>query len=807
MAAADKLLAEVRERNKGFLDQALAALGNTITTFLELKAKLESAFAAAKDVVLQILADPITFAKNLFAGIVQGFKNFGKNILSHLGQGVIEWLTGAVSEAGIVLPDKFDTDGLLSILLQITGLSVAHVKERARKVWGDKAVDLIEKVVSGVQKGVAGIEKAVEFYEVLRAEGVMGLVRLLREKIIALKDQALDSIKNALAIEVIAAAIQNLLSMLTPASALVQAVIKIVNVVLWFIQNASRISELVTTIANGARDVLAGNISGLAAKVEKALASTIPIVIDFFAALIGVGRRIVETIKKAIAFVRGAVDEAIDAVLAYLKGLFERVMTALGFGPKEKPKPEGEEGPHAEGAGAIGISAPFTLAGESHELFIQETATDARLMVRSAPQPFDSFANSQAVIDTGDPTKINEVKGRGRETQKAAREAKEKQHQESQAPAQLGTPAAPAAGNVGAAGAANATVISDENALIAALQALTPADMSVEKKFEKELASMAPGSRAYAVDQLKANKDVAKADWAAAKEWLKQQQGFQYVLGENSRVGRDDTAPRAKAGALIAVEKAEGEPTDATKIVNHSKPKVRESSEYYGGFHKALVSYAFNVSEAGNAEAVAATTYDIRTCDDTQFVLYKIPADAEELISRYDSIVLPLIHEKRVAGNAEGLRNQFQGMVKARNSVFAGGFKTQMQQILKSAEQVRAERYPQLSGVEIRLEGGRRADYTERQRPEATAAHYVHEVKNWSGFAQKPEEQQVEILTKFLNQAVAYLQDERSKNGEYVIGGLVVEIKGGIPSGALALKPRLIELAAEKKKHFEMKEI
>jgi hypothetical protein len=156
VAAADKLLAEVRERNKGFLDEALAALGNTITT-------------AAKDVILQILADPITFAKNLFAGIAQGFQNFGKNILAQLGQRVVERLTGTVTQAGIQLPAQFDAEGILSLFLQITGLTIDHVKEGAHAIWGDKVVDFIEKVVAGVQMGVAGAEKAI-------AEDVAGLV-------------------------------------------------------------------------------------------------------------------------------------------------------------------------------------------------------------------------------------------------------------------------------------------------------------------------------------------------------------------------------------------------------------------------------------------------------------------------------------------------------------------------------------------------------------------------------------------------------------------------------------------------------
>jgi hypothetical protein len=411
--SADKLLQEVRDRNKSFIDEAVAAIGNTITTFLELKAKLESAFASAKEAILGILADPQTFARNLFAGIGQGFKSFAKNILTHLKNGVIEWLTGAVSAAGIVIPERLDAAGILSLFLQVIGLTVENVKARARIVWGDKVVDMIEKIVSGVQRGVAAAEKATELFTVLQNEGVAGLVRLLKEKIIALKDQALDQIKNALAIEVVAAAIQNLLSLLTPASALVQAVIKIVNTVLFFIRNASRISELVSTIAGAANDILAGNIAGVAAKVEGALARTIPIVLDFLASLLGIGGRIVTAIKKAIEFVRAPVNEAIDFVLRFIRKLLEPLILgaarALGLGPEEKPPAGAEAQPSAQAAGQAGTPTPPEGAptpGGPVQIMSNQDIVDevARLM----SQPTTTEDAAQAISE--ERQKANELK-------------------------------------------------------------------------------------------------------------------------------------------------------------------------------------------------------------------------------------------------------------------------------------------------------------------------------------------------------------------------------------------------------------
>jgi len=105
------------------------------------------------------------------------------------------------------------------------------------------------------------------------------------------------------------------------------------------IRNAEKISALVQTVINAVKDILAGNVSALAAKVEAVLASTIPIVLDFLATLIGIGSKITETIQKALKAVTQPIQDAIDSVLIAIKnavgGFIDRL---LGKGkPGEAP--------------------------------------------------------------------------------------------------------------------------------------------------------------------------------------------------------------------------------------------------------------------------------------------------------------------------------------------------------------------------------------------------------------------------------------------------------------------------------------
>jgi hypothetical protein len=370
VAATDKQLQEVKDRNKGWVEKAGEKYDEAKKLFGELKDKLMSVFKKAGAVVLQIINDPKRFMKNLFAGISEGFQRFRDHIGQHLVKGAIEWLTGAVGST-IVLPEHFDPAGILSIFLQLVGLTIDNVKARARVIWGDKVVDAIEM-------GIAGAEAAFDLFQTFKKEGVMGLVRRLKDQLVSLKDQAIEKIKGILEVEIVKAAVKALLKLLTPVGALVQAVITIVNTVMFFIRNASRLAALIDTIVEGASDVMSGNVSGLAIKVEGALAAAVPIVLDFLAALLDLGTSVVDKIRAMLAFIRKPVDDAIDFVLKGIKNLIgpfiAKVAGGLGFKPAQpagapaKPAAAAATVPTAAGATAPGArpkpGAPVTVPAQ-----------------------------------------------------------------------------------------------------------------------------------------------------------------------------------------------------------------------------------------------------------------------------------------------------------------------------------------------------------------------------------------------------------------------------------------------------------
>jgi len=76
-----------------------------------------------REAISLILNDPLGFAKNLISAVVGGFKKFGANIWKHLKAGLMGWLFGTLQGMEITLPDKLDFKGILSVALQIVGLT------------------------------------------------------------------------------------------------------------------------------------------------------------------------------------------------------------------------------------------------------------------------------------------------------------------------------------------------------------------------------------------------------------------------------------------------------------------------------------------------------------------------------------------------------------------------------------------------------------------------------------------------------------------------------------------------------------
>ncbi|MDB5692564.1 MAG: hypothetical protein JWO81_1627, partial [Alphaproteobacteria bacterium] len=318
-----------RQSNKSLWDRAAEAVDGVLKTIEEMKKLLASIAAKAAGVADKIMDDPIGFLGNLIAGVRKGLDNFTGNFLTHLKAGFFEWLFGQAAEAGIEIPKKFDAAGIFGLIAGVLGLTLANFKARAVQKLGAPFVD--------------ALEKGAEIFLVWKNEGFAGLWRMLKEKLEAMKEQALEQIQSMLMSQVIEAGVMWLIGLLNPAAALIKACKAIYEIVMFFVNNGKRILEFVSAVLDSLADIAAGKIDGAAAKVEGALARTIPLAIGFLASLLGLGK-ISEKVKKIIEKLQAPVNKAIDWLLDKAVSLLKRAGGAIKglFGKKDKANPAGQ---------------------------------------------------------------------------------------------------------------------------------------------------------------------------------------------------------------------------------------------------------------------------------------------------------------------------------------------------------------------------------------------------------------------------------------------------------------------------------
>jgi hypothetical protein len=283
-------------------------------------ARIVAIFKRARDTFNIIIADPVRFLRHLLSAVAQGVRQFMNNILAHLRAGVIAWLTGPVARAGIQMPEQWDLRGIIWFVLQILGLTWPNVRGKLVRLMGERPVALLE----------AGFALLQEIRE-------RGLVQALRDRVTEffgqLREGALGAIKNFIQQRLVMAGIQQLLSLLSPVGAVIQAIIKTYNTIKFFIDKINEILELVESIVNSIAAIAAGQIGQAANFVERTMARTIPVILDFLARFIGlgdVGSQVQSTIRGLQARVDQMLDRAVDWIRRQAASLASR---ALGGNP------------------------------------------------------------------------------------------------------------------------------------------------------------------------------------------------------------------------------------------------------------------------------------------------------------------------------------------------------------------------------------------------------------------------------------------------------------------------------------------
>ncbi|NUN06972.1 MAG: hypothetical protein HUU57_14565, partial [Bdellovibrio sp.] len=217
--------------------------------------------------------------------------------------GLVNWLTGAMGDIEIQLPEKFDLKGVLSFILQVLGLSWNVIRQKLVKRLGAKVVGFVEKSVDIVTRIIK--------------EGPIALWNMIKEKAAEIKQQVMEGIRNWVITQLVKQAIIKLLSFLNPAGAIVQAILAIYNMIMFFVENWQRIVEFVKTVFNSITDIAMGKLSAAAAAVERAMGMTIPIILNFLSRLIGLSG-IGKTVKNIIQKIRRPIDKVVDKVIGFV---------------------------------------------------------------------------------------------------------------------------------------------------------------------------------------------------------------------------------------------------------------------------------------------------------------------------------------------------------------------------------------------------------------------------------------------------------------------------------------------------------
>ncbi len=188
----------------------------------------------------------------------------------------MSWLFGALAEGGVELPKSFDLKGIIGFLASLFGLTWTNIRNRIVKQIGEKAM--------------GAVEKGVEIFKIISGpEGVGGLWQMLMEKLGDIKEMIFEQVKDFVQDRIITAGITWLIGLLNPAAAFIKACKLIYDVVMFFVNNASRIKKFVDTILDSVADIVRGNIGGVVNKINDVLGQMVPIIIGFLASVIGLG--------------------------------------------------------------------------------------------------------------------------------------------------------------------------------------------------------------------------------------------------------------------------------------------------------------------------------------------------------------------------------------------------------------------------------------------------------------------------------------------------------------------------------------
>jgi hypothetical protein len=449
----DEQIEKLREMSKGlfqkfadfvseFIDDPVRAIINGLLRIVGIPPpsfwKLVDKFAKVVD---QIADQPKVFANNLLAALNLGFQQFKDHIETHLIVGLLKWLTSKLKDAGVEAPKDLSLKSILTLFLQILGITWPKIRAKIVKYIGEKNMRLIEL--------------AWEFLKAFISEGWDGVWKLIQEKLDPqqIVDIVLNAVKSYIIETIVKKAAEYVVSLFNPAGIIYQVLKLIYNIVTWVIDNAAKIFTLIEAVVDAAADIMAGAIGGAANMIEAALGAIVPIVIDLFAKLLGLGG-LPDKVKEVVGGLQETVSTAIDKVI-------EWVATKIGL-KKDEDKQKGD----------VGEKIDFQAGPESHSLWIQVEGTNATVMIASDTTPLMQWLDRRVAPKVDELPDDDKKKEKATELIAEVRSLAQQTDQQADKVAAAQTASAGKPEGADKAASENEKVKVEENKLVKALQEL-----------------------------------------------------------------------------------------------------------------------------------------------------------------------------------------------------------------------------------------------------------------------------------------------------------------------------------------------
>jgi hypothetical protein len=276
-------------------------------------ARVVAALKQGENTFRLIIEDPVGFFGNLLSAIGKGLMQFGSNIWKHIQAGLIGWMLGSLQGAGIEMPEKFDLKGVVSIVMQLLGLTYRQIRPILVKRLGEKVVE--------------GLEKTFEFLRLFLTEGFAGVWRQFLEWVGDLKGLVIQAVTEWVVTKIVMVGLTKLATLWNPVGWVVEAVLAIYNTIMFFIERMEQILDFVEAVIQSINNIATGKLQQAADYVESAMARTIPVIISFCTSLIGLGgisSKIRGVIQKVQDKVHKAIEKMIDWIMKKAKALVSK---------------------------------------------------------------------------------------------------------------------------------------------------------------------------------------------------------------------------------------------------------------------------------------------------------------------------------------------------------------------------------------------------------------------------------------------------------------------------------------------------